>query len=168
MNERDGAARIEVLAAEQRFPAFHRVLIATDGTEAAPAVIASGVRVAQSLRIPVSVVHSMRAWHGGPFIRSVMHAADVIADERLLARAESCLDQARSAALAAGVRFETHLSFDTNAPRAILAMARETDCDLIVLGADAAHGWRQGNVARRVVDNSPVPVLVIPPHAPVS
>ncbi|MGA7440134.1 MAG: universal stress protein [Luteibacter sp.] len=156
------AARV----APQLNPAFRRILIATDGSSAASVVIDAGIALARALALPVVIVHSMHAWHGGALIRSILRCAEVAAEDGLLARAEACLNQGRLAALAAGVQFETRLSYDDHAVRAILDAAREADCDLILLGSDERHGWFHGNVTRRLVERAEASVLVIPVRPP--
>lgn len=148
--------------APQSTPSFHRILVATDGRPAAGVVIDAGIALAQALAAPVVIVHSMHAWHGGRLMRAIFRAADVAAEDGLLARAEACLNRGRLVALAAGVRFETRLSYDDHAIRAILDAARETECDLIVMGSDEDHGWFGGNVTRKVVERAEASVLVIP------
>lgn len=143
-------------------PAFHRILVATDGHSAAGVVIDAGIAMAHALALPVVIVHSMHAWYGGSLMRAIFRSAEVAAEDGLLARAEACLNRGRLAALAAGVRFETRLSYDDHAVRAILDAARDTECDLIVMGSDEEHGWFGGNVTRRVVERAEGSVLVIP------
>lgn len=65
-----------------------------------------------------------------------------------------------------GLKVETRLRFGDPA-RALLDIAAEDDVDLIVMGSHGRGAWGRmimGSVSQRVIQNSKVPVVVVPPH----
>jgi len=84
-------------------------------------------------------------------------------------RAEAILKAAISQAEAAGVRCSGSTAVHPVVYEAILAAARENDCDLIFM---ASHGRRGlaglliGSETQRVLTHSELPVLVFPGKAP--
>jgi nucleotide-binding universal stress UspA family protein len=83
-----------------------------------------------------------------------------------------CLGYVERRALQAGVPAEV-LTRRADAPsEAILAVARELQCDLIVMGTHARSGIRgllPGSQTSAVLAHSAIPVLVVPvPHTSIS
>lgn len=137
-------------------PRFTHILIATDGSQRGEDAAALGVALARHSLATVVFLHATMPWRGGTWIARLLSAADVTVDPRALSFSEGCLERARVLAMNAGVRFETRLAYDPRPDRAILDAARETACDLIVLGS------RGGRIARRVSTHARVPVLICP------
>ncbi|MEO1060118.1 MAG: universal stress protein [Actinomycetota bacterium] len=70
-----------------------------------------------------------------------------------------------AASIPAGVRVEQHHSHDPNAAAAIIDHARDHDVSMIVMASHGRSGvsrWLLGSVADKVVQTSPVPVVVVP------
>jgi nucleotide-binding universal stress UspA family protein len=95
-------------------------------------------------------------------------AANLMLGDPSLESQRQQLEQLRPAA--PGVPFEPRLAFGSAAAE-ILKAARETGCDLIVMGTQGRTGLGRlfmGSVAEQVVRNAPCPVVAVksPPRAP--
>lgn len=142
---------------------FKRLLIATDGSELAGKAVATGLALAKTLGAAVVVVTATEPW-------TVMTNGEGLAFDFPIEEYEKgCADHAgrilatvRADADRQGTACETVHANDFPA-EAILATAKDKNCDLIVIASHGRRGISRlllGSQATRVVTLSTVPVLI--------
>ncbi len=145
------------------------ILIATDGSELASKAVAEGISLATALGSHItfltvtaplaSLGDQSNAFTGLP--ESVRR--DALA--YLAGDADRTLSAARAAANSAGIRADV-LKVESNQPHeAIIAAAKSTGADLIVIASHGRSGIKAvllGSVAQKVLTYSDLPVLVCP------
>lgn len=131
-----------------------RVLVGTDGSTAAAQGVSWAGQIACALDAQVLVASAV--------------APDVDADER--SRLAALLDGPWSSPARAAAAPVSTAVLEGDARVALLDAVTEHEADLLVLGS-AGSGWypalHLGHVAHAVAHHSPVPLVVVPPGAPV-
>jgi nucleotide-binding universal stress UspA family protein len=145
---------------------YKHILIATDGSELAGHAVTEGLSVAQAMGAKVTFivvetpfdvmsVPESRARHLGE--EFAKHA------ERIKKHAAAVLEHASGKAKAVNVRCET-LQVEHDQPyQAIIASAKDRDCDLIVMASHGRSGISAlllGSVTNKVLTHTKTPVLV--------
>jgi nucleotide-binding universal stress UspA family protein len=148
---------------------FERILVATDGSPAAEAAVASVAALAGGDDVEVIVVH---VTDHGRVLRTVHGADSLTLQYETPAAARALVDRAAGTLRAAGVRAraEVYGQFDTIA-RELLEAARINNAGLVAMGTRGrgrVAGSLLGSVAHRVVHLAEAPTLVAPPTAPLS
>jgi nucleotide-binding universal stress UspA family protein len=144
---------------------YKHILIPTDGSEASRRAIAAGIRLARTLGARVTGVFAAPA--ATPILfRDHLPAgyATPRQNEMLIARAAAAhLGVIERAARSAGVRC-TCVTVKSDFPSdTILATAKKSKCDLIVMASHGHRGLRGlllGSETNKVLAASPIPVLV--------
>ena len=136
---------------------MEHILIGTDGSPDAAAAVTEGLGLAKLLGAHVTFVsvRSGTAPLGEPFYGE--HLSEQ------LARARAALDAAKAEAERLGVPAETEI-LEGRPADSILQLAESREADLIVVGSrglGAIAGALLGSVSRRLVQHSPIPVLVV-------
>ncbi|GGN00578.1 universal stress protein [Thermus composti] len=141
---------------------YKRLLLPTDGSEAAERALAEGLRLAKALGAEVAFLYALEPL--GPRLllgpESLPYHQALLEDLRQ--EGIKALNRATRMAEEAGVAFEAHL-VEGRAAEAILKEAERHD--LIVMGTHGRTGLDRlllGSVAQEVVRKSPKPVLVVP------
>jgi len=141
---------------------YKHILIPTDGSDLSKKAIKQGTAFAKSLRAKVTAVTVTPTFHAiadEPMMFTTMHEYG----KDSAARAKKLLDVAKSAAKAAGIRFEGVHAVDDQPYKAIISTAHRIGCDLIFM---ASHGWKRlsalllGSETNKVLTHSKIPVLV--------
>jgi nucleotide-binding universal stress UspA family protein len=138
------------------------LLVGTDGSEAAQAALKVAIELARARDdklVLVAIWHELRADFGIPLYELIPDLVEIPK-----AWAAETLVSAAAEASAAGVAAET-VSRYGSAGREICGLAREVSPRLIVIGSTgwgAIDGAVFGSVSRRVLDNAPCPVLLVP------
>lgn len=144
-----------------------RVLVATDGSDAALTAVRSALELTRSLG-PDASLHVVSAidYAGVPSMlaKRPPNAPDLLADQ-----AESALAEAAEVAAEAGIAVTPHLMRGEVVP-AILRCAAEVQADLLVAGFHGRSGRLvrlvMGSVVGNLVRSTSLPVVVVPsPHA---
>ena len=141
--------------------AIHRILLCIDRSPSAAACLRHAVALSRSVGGAMTLLHVMPS----PHERSGLHATDVIDWEISRQEASAYLQQLEEEAVRASgrsVSVETRLEQGHPAER-ILAVARELDADLIVLGSHGERGvaaWNLGSTALQVLAVARGSVLV--------
>lgn len=143
---------------------YDRILVPFDGSVPSQRGLREAVTLARTLGSQLVLLHVI---DGFPK-QLEMASAEVYRQsiERLHQRGEELLNQARTAATAAGVPAESLLrdiEMETVAD-AIVEQARKSQCALIVMGTHGRRGMRRlamGSDAELVLRASPVPVLLV-------
>lgn len=139
------------------------VLVATDGSDASQAAIATGIEIVRSLG-PDARLHAATVVDYAE-VPTIMAKHPAGAPDLLAEQADAALEQVTAAATAAGITIETHRLTGTVVD-AISACARATGAGLLVAGF---HGRNRiarlvmGSVAGSLVRSSPIPVVVVRP-----
>ena len=142
---------------------YRHLLIPTDGYPLSMEAITHGVELARETGAKVSVVTVTEPFHMFSF--GVVQLEDTPRDYRreMEQRAARTLEEAANVANAAGVAHEEVHVEDDEPYRAIIRVAEERGCDLIVM---ASHGRRGvaalvlGSETVKVLTHSTTPVLV--------
>lgn len=141
---------------------YGRVLIPTDGSEAAMAAIDHALAVAGAFDATLHAVNVVD-------VRAISAGSDAMPDaglvERLVERGEADTGVVAERAAEAGVNVVTEVHEGTPAG-AILEYADEEGMDLVVMGTHGRTGLDRlllGSTTERVIRRSPVPVLATRP-----
>ncbi|GLV46919.1 universal stress protein [Thermus sp. LT1-2-5] len=141
---------------------YQRLLLPTDGSEAAEVGLKEGLRLAAALKAKVTLLHAVEPL--GPKLllgpETLPYYQALLEDLRQLGL--KALDQGTRLAEELGVPFEAHL-LEGRAAEVILREAERHD--LIVMGSHGRTGLDSlllGSVTLEVVRKSPKPVLVVP------
>jgi nucleotide-binding universal stress UspA family protein len=136
---------------------FRKILAAVDGSKESSAALCQAVELAQQYHAPLCVLHAF------PHVSDLLGTPQY--DHLLAARAmtgEAVLDAARRQ-INEAVPVETQLIEGPPAP-AILRVAHEDDCDLIVLGSRGhgqISGLLLGSVSSIVAQRAHCAVLIV-------
>lgn len=147
---------------------FKKILVPLDGSAASQASLRPAIELARLSRGSLTLVHVIE---GFPMTAPpVDEASWQLIIDALRNRGQAVLDEAVAAARASGVDVSTSLIEFPNlrVADAIVDLAREAGCDLIVIGTHGRRGvtrWVLGSDAERVLRGSPCPVLLVHPHA---
>ncbi|QOZ35518.1 universal stress protein [Bradyrhizobium sp. CCBAU 53421] len=141
---------------------YRHILIPTDGSELAKRGIAQGIALAKSIGAKVSVIFAVE-----PLSELTGHFRDTIANfaEMRKEQATKALNDAANAAREAGIPCETVLAENGQPHQAIIAVAADRGCDLIVMSSHGRSGLSVlliGSVTNKVLAQAKTPVLVCP------
>ena len=145
------------------FP-YQRILLAIEDNEGSSNAIKQAIRLAR-------YTHARLIMLMVPSSPLLTHTPDGIGSadglvEALMREGEAILSRAAAAAQCAGVSYTTILKWGCSVPT-ILDIARQTNCDLIIMGGPPAVGWERflrPRHAKYVAARASQPVLVIKAH----
>jgi nucleotide-binding universal stress UspA family protein len=146
-------------------PSFTNILVPTDFTESCRAAIDAAVDLAARFDASITLVH---VWEVPPSVAVGLgtNAVELLMPMQEAARKQLDVEvqalKARAPTVASELRSGTVWE-------EILAVARERNADLIVIGTHGRTGLRHavlGSVAEKVVRTSPVPVLTVRSASP--
>ena len=140
-----------------------KILVATDFSSTADSAEKLAFQLARLLGAELHLVH----------VRVILEDPLMAEEQQLeMERLMSSADDATQAAFARGrpgepgISVETHLVRSISAAEAIVEIASEIDCDLIVMGTHGRRGIKHmllGSVAENVVRSVDIPVLTLRP-----
>ena len=143
---------------------FKRILLPTDGSELSLRAVDMGLDLASSLHASVYGFHVIPPTPALAYFADIAMADGELILEQTEAFASRCLEAIRQRAAAAGVEYAGGTVVDQRPASAIVAIAQQQDCDLIVM---ASHGWQGfdrlllGSETHKVIVQGLVPVLVV-------
>jgi nucleotide-binding universal stress UspA family protein len=142
---------------------FKHILFATDGSPASEhaAAIAAKLAATHGARLTALYVVDPYPYLGVGESNPVGFEAYMATGMQHAAQAHARVAQLCSRE---GVALEKRVAQDTTAASGIVETARDTEADLVVVGSHGRTGIARlvvGSVAARVVDECPVPVLVV-------
>jgi nucleotide-binding universal stress UspA family protein len=146
---------------------YHRILIATDGSELADKALSHGIELARQLKVPICVVTVTPRWSAFELGYSAqLGEPNPLGryEEMAAAAANNILGRAEQLAKAQGVACELVHVPDQHPAEGIMTAAKDKGCDLIVM---ASHGYRGlnrlllGSQAYEVLTHSKVPTLIV-------
>jgi len=143
---------------------FKNILIATDGSELAERAVKNGLSLAKSVGAKVSVIIVEAPFmYNVPESRVQMHDAFSKHVEQVRKHTTSVLNSALAAATLAGVPCDTIQVENGQPDQAIIAVAKEKGCDLIVMASHGRSGLSAtllGSVTNKVLTHTDTSVLV--------
>jgi nucleotide-binding universal stress UspA family protein len=142
---------------------YKHILLPTDGSEVSVRAVDTGLELARTLQARVYALHVILPFQSLSYITQIIPESESSYTEESVRWAERYLGEVRDKARQAGVRCDSDYVFDKHPCDAILRVAQEKGCDLIVMGS---HGWRGftklllGSETQKLLVRSPLPVLV--------
>jgi nucleotide-binding universal stress UspA family protein len=140
---------------------YKHLLLATDGSELARKALQHGLELAKAFRAKASIVTVTKPWPHAAY-----GAAPRLVDlykKTSAENAKAILASASEAGTAAGVVCTTLLVEESDPAEAIVASAKQQDCDLIVMASHCRGALGRlllGSETLKVLTLSTVPVLV--------
>ncbi len=143
---------------------YKHILVPTDGSDLAQATVAQAVDIAKEIGAHITVATISRPFH--PSIVEPMRVRDTLDafDRQAEISAAKILGSASTAAKVVGVNCNTvHVCHET-AYAAIIEIAQQEGCDLIVMGLNRQHGLSailHESDAALVMQHCAVPMLIL-------
>jgi nucleotide-binding universal stress UspA family protein len=148
---------------------FKHLLVPTDGSALSEAAIEMAVTLARDSGAKLTALHVLPEFH------VFAYGAEMLTDteERFLKiarqHADDYLGTAIKAATQAEVECETVATTRAHPYEAIISVAAQRQCDLIVMASHGRSGVRAlliGSETQKVLTHSAIPVLVVRPATP--
>ncbi len=143
---------------------YQRLLVPLDGSETSRQGLREALALAREQKSSLVLLHVIGEY---PLVMEMSTAKGAeAARDSLFEHADAMLREAKTVAAAQGVESVARLRdrHGGSIADAILAEARESDCDLIVLGTHGRRGLSRallGSDAEQVLRHSTLPVLVV-------
>ncbi|MDB5754038.1 MAG: sulfate transporter [Massilia sp.] len=142
---------------------FKRILLPTDGSEQSERAVIAGIKFAKELDAEVIGLTVIPKFHVLTYKAEMLEETPAEYERDSRERAARYLGFILATAGEAGVICTTEQVVSDDPDRAIVAVARERGCDLIVMGSHGRRGIQAvllGSVTQKVLVQSSVPVLV--------
>ena len=143
---------------------FKPILIATDGSDLAERAASRALELAKLLGARVTAVTVTEPWNAVVTGEIAFGFPPADYEKGVIELATSVLARVAEMAKAAGLQCATVHVKDHFPDEGIIAAAKDSGCDVIVMGSHGRRGVARfllGSVASRAVALSPVPVLVV-------
>jgi len=146
---------------------YKHILIATDGSELAAKGLVHGSRLAKTTGALVTVVTVTEPWSAMEMATLAQRGNQNLIkefEEATAAGADRILDAAVKLVEGEGVQLTTIHVTDSHPAEGILQVAKDNDCDLIVMASHGRRGLGRlflGSQTAEVVSHSDLPVLVV-------
>ncbi|HLA49675.1 MAG TPA: universal stress protein [Thermodesulfovibrionia bacterium] len=134
---------------------YRKVLIAVNGSKN---VLIQGLKLANDEKCWITVVKVIPPYEGDLNLTGIKNIEDV-----LDSRGEKAVSELKDLAESEGRYIKARLE-EGDIHKKIVEVAEEENCDLIIMGAKKRNGIKKlfgDNVVKKVIDNSPCPVLVV-------
>jgi nucleotide-binding universal stress UspA family protein len=146
---------------------FKRIVVGTDGSASAGIAVDTAIDLAKLSGATLHVVSAYKSSVGTQFAAGTelgIPVQDIVeVNEMKQTAAQACCDEAVERAEVAGVSTRTH-SLAGDAAEAILQVAEQAECDLLVVGNRGMSGVRRfmlGNVPNKLSHHSPASLLIV-------
>ena len=143
---------------------YRNILIATDGSPLAARAVEHGCKLAKSLGAKVLLLTVTERFHVFALEADQIEETSASFDEHIQRQAERTLAEASGIARNLGVEATT-LQMEGDAPyRAIIRMAEDYGCNLIIMASHGRGGVSAlvlGSETMKVLHHSNIPVLVV-------
>lgn len=145
---------------------FKHILVPTDGSGFSNKAVAAGARLAQALRAKLLLLHvrspieSPHHVEGG----ALSNLGEKVLVQEIEDEERKLLDAALAIAAADGMKAETAFIAGYSPYEAIIRIAREQQCDLIVMashGRRGISGFLIGSETQKVLTHTTIPVLIV-------
>ncbi|MBE0622426.1 MAG: universal stress protein [Burkholderiales bacterium] len=145
---------------------FKNILVATDGSGFSNKAVATAAQLAQSLHAKLLVLHVRSPLETPHHVEggALSNLGGKVVMQEIEDEERKLLDAALEIAASDGVKAETAFVAGYSTHDAIIRIAREQHCDLIVM---ASHGRRGisslllGSETQKVLTHTTVPVLIV-------
>ncbi|HRK18628.1 MAG TPA: universal stress protein [Hyphomicrobiaceae bacterium] len=142
---------------------YKNILIATDGSELANKAIDQGLGLAKALGAKVTLLTATEPWTAMVSGEAVIAFPTDEYEKASAEHAKATLSAPEAKAKAMGVACEALHAKDAFPADAIVEVAKQRGCDLIVMASHGRRGMSRlllGSQANKVVTHSHIPVLV--------
>jgi len=142
---------------------FKHILLPTDGSALSEAAIRKGIQFAKSIGARVTGFYAMPEFHTFTYKTEMLEDTKEQFARDSKAHADKYLAAIETAAKEAGVACDTVRATSDHPHDAILKAARDTGCDLIVMGSHGRTGIQGlllGSETQKVLTHAKLPVLV--------
>lgn len=146
---------------------YEHILIATDGSQLAAKALLTGISLAKACNAKVTVVTVTRPFNSmgdkEHMFSGLPEAVRQQAIGYLFEEAKATLKNAGNVAKTAGVECALRSEESAHPFEAIIAVAKNDDCDLIVMASHGRSGASQlllGSETTKVLTHTEIPVLV--------
>ncbi len=142
---------------------FKHLLLPTDGSDLSLAAILQGVRFAKESNARITGVCVTPDFHVLTFNVTMIEDTKTIFLAESRAQAEKHLAVLKKAANEAGLRCDTHVAVSDRPYEAIIRVAEQQGCDLIMMASHGRHGAQAlllGSETQKVLTHTRIPVLV--------
>jgi nucleotide-binding universal stress UspA family protein len=142
---------------------FKHILVPIDGSELSEHAVKLALELATLSEGRIYAFHVVQPFNSVAYAADMLSATETAYNQNAIPRAEGYIEGVRQAATNAGITVDGSYVFDERPYQAIVDMAKEHHCDLIVM---ASHGWRGisrlllGSETHKVLLHSDIPVLV--------
>ncbi|SEI94859.1 universal stress protein [Frateuria terrea] len=142
---------------------YRHILLPTDGSEVSIRAVDAGIELAKWLNARVYALHVILPFQSLAYMTQIIPQSETSYTEESVRWAEHYLGEVREKARQVGIPCDSDYVFDKHPCDAILRVAQEKGCDLIIMGS---HGWRGftklllGSETQKVLVHSQLPVLV--------
>jgi nucleotide-binding universal stress UspA family protein len=146
---------------------YKQIVVGTDGSAGANVAVDAAIELARLTGATLHVVHAhklMTAYYLAAATEVGVPAAGIMeSNEALLAESQKICDRAVERATGAGVGAEAHCVAG-DAADALLKVAEDADCDLLVVGNRGMTGMRRfvlGSVPNKLSHQCPASLLIV-------
>lgn len=142
---------------------FQHILVPLDGSSRAERALPVAARVARASGGTLTLVHAVEGFQAAVSYGAMNPVSTPDAIERCLSSAKTYLEQVRLHSDLAGISLDTQVALGHPA-LGILSLLDTQAIDLAVLSSHGSAGvrhWLLGSIAEKVVQASPVPVLLL-------
>ena len=145
---------------------YKKILIATDGSELSAKAVSSGIELATALKAELVVLYVVPPYPGSYYEGSFSIGSSEIAavEESWTKNGEAVIDAVRQSASVHGLKAEGVVLHSNLVAETILEVAKEKNCDLIVMASHGRKGLQRvllGSETQHVLTHSHSPVLVL-------
>lgn len=143
---------------------FKKILVPTDGSSPSVKARQAAIEVAKMFDIPIVAIYVVEPL---PYVGLAEVGVPDLAEYAKAIREEAAkvLEDVTADCQAQGVKCEVHLVDAANIDQGIMEQVAEHDCNLIVMGTHGRRGLNRllmGSVARSILAESKIPVLIVP------
>ncbi len=142
---------------------FKHILLATDGSKLSDHAIRMGVQLAKAVDAKVTGVHVMPEFHVFTYKTEMLEDTRMEFAKDSKAQAAQYLSVVETQAKAAGVTCDVASATHDHPYEAIIEVAKQRGCDLIVMASHGRKGVQAvllGSETQKVLTHSHTPVLV--------
>ncbi|PXV52372.1 Nucleotide-binding universal stress protein, UspA family [Dyella jiangningensis] len=142
---------------------FKRILLPTDGSELSLRAVDIGIQLAKQLGAEVFAFHAMEPFETVPYFTEMMIFPEDAYEREVNERAQYYLEEIKQRADAAKVPWNGRHEYAHRPYEAIMNIAHEQKCDLIVMGSHGRKGIDKlllGSQTNKLLLSTDIPVLV--------
>jgi len=142
---------------------FKRILLPTDGSELSLRAVDIGIQLAKHLGAEVFAFHAMEPFGSVPYFTDMMMFPEDAYEKAVNERAEYYLEETKQRADEAKVPWNCLHEYAHRPYEAIIRVAHENNCDLIVMGSHGRKGVDKlllGSQTNKLLLSTDIPVLV--------